>query len=290
MVNKRIFKSKGGEGDFSVLPILERTKVIIFGEDAGGEHKPNIVNQLLVAIIMIAIIMIIVGVIKMIITMISGRLYDSPWIIKDTHDASQAMQIVQDPNDSTTTLLRRSNNEHKGLEFTYLFWVYVEDFTTTSGNNSGWKHILHKGSKTSYPNRAPGIWFHPNLNIMRVYMNTYTNITSNYIDIHNIPISKWYQFALIVREKSMDVYINGYLKKRVVLKGIPKQNFGDLYVTMNGGFNGFLSRMRYFDYAVQYSQIESHLRKGPSSKMPESTRQKPPYLTPYWWFNNPNLD
>ena len=100
--------------------------------------------------------MVFVSLIKMITTLISSRIYDSPWIISDTHDASKSITYSQNPNDSEAkTLLRRSSNEHKGLEFTYLFWVYVEDFTsTTSGNNSGWKHVLHKGSQSSYPNRA----------------------------------------------------------------------------------------------------------------------------------------
>ena len=88
----------------------------------------------------------------------------------------------------------------------------------------------------------------------------------------------------------MDVYINGFLKKRIMLQGIPKQNFGNLYVTNFGGFSGYISRMRYYDWAIKYSNIDSHLSTGPDTTLPESTRQKPPYLTPYWWYNNPNED
>ena len=80
--------------------------------------------------------------------------------------------------------------------------------------------------------------------------------------------------------------INGYLKKRVVLDGIPKQNFGNLYVNAFGGFAGYISRMRYFDYAVNFSQFEEDIAGGPSLEMPYSARQSPPYLTPYWWTND----
>jgi hypothetical protein len=287
MTKNRMPHNKGGE-----IPVLDRVQTIIFGEVEGGEHKPTFINQLLIAISVIGLFMLLIMILKFIKVQVSNRGIESPWLIKDTHNGKLPMRIIQDPNDKSDDAipLRRSLNEHQGLEFTYLFWVFVEDFTSkkSCGGAGNWKHILHKGNPTSYPNRAPGIWFHPNTNTMRVYMNTYTNISSNYVDIPNIPINKWYHFGLIVRENALDVYINGYLKKRVVLKGIPRQNFGDVYISQNGGFDGFLSRMRYYDYAIKYSEIESHLRMGPSSKMPESMKQKPPYLTPYWWFNNPN--
>lgn len=266
---------------------LERVKTIIFGEVSENVHQPDIVNQLLVAALALAVIMIVAAIVRLIVNTIGNQTSDTPWIIEDTHDAKLARRVLQNPNSDDAIPLRRSSNEEQGLEFTYAMWLFVDGFT--GGSNEGkWKHVFHKGSPTSYPNRAPGVWLHPNTNTMRVYMNTYSSISNNYVDIDNIPISKWYQFVVIVREKTLDVYINGYLKKRVVLDGIPKQNFGDLFITENGGFDGFISRMRYFDYAAKYSQIEAHLRAGPSSKMPDSTRQKPPYLTPYWWFNNPN--
>ena len=48
MVNKHMLKTKGGADEISI-PILGRVMNIIFGELEGGEHKPNILNQLLVA-------------------------------------------------------------------------------------------------------------------------------------------------------------------------------------------------------------------------------------------------
>jgi hypothetical protein len=277
-----VTKVTAGAGMF-----FERAMNILFGEVKDGVHEPTVVNQLLIAVVVMALIALIGSFLKLIYRTVQSRWYDTPWIVKDMHDAKQPRRIMQNPNSEDAIPIRRSMNEHQGLEFSYASWIFVDDFA--GGVNKGqWKHIFHKGSPSSYPNRAPGVWFHPNTNSMRIYMNTYSSISNNYIDVHNIPINKWYQFALVVREKSMDVYINGYLKKRAVLDGIPKQNFGDLFLTQNGGFSGYISRMRYFDYAAKYAQIEAHLRDGPSSKMPASHRQKPPYLTPYWWFNNPN--
>ena len=56
-----------------------------------------------------------------------------------------------------------------------------------------WKHVFHKGNKTSFPNRAP-VWIHPNNNALRIYMNTYDN-PLEYVDIDNIP-RKWFHRRL----------------------------------------------------------------------------------------------
>ena len=42
--------------------------------------------------------------------------------------------------------------------------------------------MFHKGNASSYPNRAPGVWLHPNKNDILFYMNTLDNILE-YADI-----------------------------------------------------------------------------------------------------------
>ena len=155
---------------------LERAKAIVFGEVSGDAHEPTIINQLLVAIIVIALIMILSGLLKLIYNTVMAGKYDTPWIIEDTHDSTEPRRFLQDPNSDDSVPLRRSLNEQQGLEFTYATWIFVNDF-----KSGQWKHIFHKGSPTSYPNRAPGVWLHPSTNSMRIYMNTYNSISNNYI-------------------------------------------------------------------------------------------------------------
>ena len=112
---------------------------------------------------------------------------------------------------------------------------------------------------------------------------------SNYTDVSNVPIGKWVHIGVVVHQRTMDIYLNGLLKSRTLLDGLPKQNFGDLYLTQNGGFNGFISRFRYFSYAVSFATIETEINHGPSLKMDSGTSdvdQMPPYLSRYYWFNN----
>ena len=261
--------------------ILDNIAEIILGPNEGGTHQPQFLHQALVALILITIIIFIVNLIRLIVVRVQSSIQGKPWIVEKTKDAKHSLVVTQDPNKVSSIPLRRSLNETDGLEFSYSTWLFIEDWEYKKGE---WKNVFHKGSPTSWPNRAPGVWLKPNDNTLVVYMNTYNKIV-NFVEIDNIPVGKWFHFGLIVKQDSMDTYINGYLKKRVVLDGIPKQNFGNLYVNAFGGFAGYVSRMRYFDYAVNFSQFEEDINKGPSLEMPYSARQSPPYLTPYWWTN-----
>ena len=147
-----------------------------------------------------------------------------------------------------------------------------------------WKHILHKGNQNGNPNRAPGVWIHPHKNTMRVYMNTYEHLY-DYIDIDNIPVKRWVHCVIVLNGMYLDVYINGHLKNRIKLSSMPKQNFGDFWMNMDGGFDGFLSNVRYYRKSLKYYEIEQITREGPSNKKCIDSGQIPPYLNDDWWFD-----
>lgn len=207
----------------------------------------------------------------------------SPFIIRETKDAKKRLVVTQDPNMIGSINLPRSNNESGGIEFSYTCWIFIDDFSYKLGK---WKHVFHKGNESSWPLRAPGVWIHPNKNAIRVYMNSYNEI-NEYLDIDNIPINKWVNITLVLKSQNMDIYINGNLKKALKLTGIPKQNYGDLYVNSFGGFSGYVSRLRYFDWAINYSEIETIQKLGPSLRVDSSIKdsEQPPYFTPNWWTN-----
>ena len=56
-------------------------------------------------------------------------------------------------------------------------------------------------------------------------------------------LHKWVNVIVRVIQHQVDVYINGNLAKRHILKGVPKQNYGDVYVSLNGGFSGKTSEV-----------------------------------------------
>ena len=178
-------------------------------------------------------------------------------------------------------LLYRSSGE-SGLEFSYDYWLLIDTLSYKEGE---WKHVFHKGNSTGYPDRAPGVWIHPNKNSIRVYMNTQEHILKDYVDIDNIPLQKWLHMSIVVKDKNLDIYVNGYLKKRKVLSSVPKQNYGNVWINMYGGFEGFMARMRYYARALTQDDIDNNVRKGPGNAACIDTGEIPPYLSDNWWYN-----
>ena len=223
----------------------------------------------------------------------------SPLLVPHTKNAKHTVIISQDPESINYIPIARSDNED-GIEFAYSFWSLILDYDYKNGE---WKHMFHKGNSSSYPNRAPGVWLHPNENKMRVYMNTFDNILE-YVDINDVPVKKWFCTTIVLQNAKnhsdktkdvdvnegpshiMDIYINGNLKKSKLLTSIPRQNNGDLWVNLFGGFSGYISRLQYYSYAPDYKEIEAYLTQGPSEMTAQDTGEMPPYLDDKWWFKN----
>lgn len=204
------------------------------------------------------------------------------WILQGTKSAKKGKIISQDPKVAGSIAIKRSENEQGGLEFSYGFWMFIEDWSYKYGQ---WKHVFHKGNASRSPNQAPGVLLHPEKNIMRVYMNSYAKI-DEHVDIDNLPLNKWFYVIIAVQQKDLDVYINGNLAKRLALQGIPKQNYGDIYLNSDRGFGGFISNMRYYDYYMPFSEMDQNMSEGPSTAPCVDTREMPPYFSSSWWANH----
>lgn len=93
-------------------------------------------------------------------------------------------------------------------------------------------------------------------------------------------------------ESTLDIYMNGIVTKSIHLTGVPKQNYGDVYVAMNGGFNGYISNLWYFAHSLNISEIQKIVKKGPNLTMSTSSssstsmaEKNPNYLSLRWYFN-----
>ena len=192
----------------------------------------------------------------------------------------QFIQISQDPMDSTYIPIARSMNKQNGIEFTYMIWMFIDDWNYKAGT---WKHVMHKGNSLAWPDRCPGIWIAENTNDLYVYINTYAKVDEHVV-IKGIPINKWIHVALVASSNKFDVYINGSLKNRLVLNSPIKQNYGDLFFNQNGGFSGYLSNVNYYAYAVDYLTIQQHIKTGVSQKACVDTGEAPPYFDQRWFY------
>ena len=222
----------------------------------------------------------------------------NPILIDGMIDAKQLIRVPQDPNVSGSIPILRSVNENQGLEFTWSVWIYVDDFTYKQNE---YKHIFHKGNDNinvsnppiglNFPNNGPGLYITPNTNNLLVIMNSFDNINEEIV-IKDLPLNKWVSVIIrVTKQNQLDVYINGVLTKRHMLKGVPKQNYGDVFASMNGGFSGYTSGLRYFDSAIGTNQIQSIVDAGPNMKMiggSNISQSKPPYLSTRWYFTGTN--
>ena len=197
----------------------------------------------------------------------------SPYLFSGMVDAKTMQIIPQDPSTNGSVTLLRSDNQNNGIEFTYSVWMFIDDLVYQQVQ---FRHVFHKGNDNinytnppigmNFPNNAPGLYIAPNTNALVVVMNTFNNITEKLI-VDDIPINKWICVQIKVVNHQLDVYINGKLAKRLIMKGVPRQNFGDVYVAMNGGFSGYLSDLRYYNYALGTAQIQRIVDSGPNMQM-----------------------
>jgi hypothetical protein len=194
---------------------------------------------------------------------------DSPHLIDGMVDANQMIVFTQDPSSNGSVTIYRSVNANDGLEFTWSTWIYINSLQTNAGI---YKHIFSKGNSDIgqngmiQPNNAPGLYIAPNTNALIVAMNTY-NVINEEITIPDIPLNKWVNVIIRCQNTTLDVYINGTIARSINLVGVPKQNYGDVYVAMNGGFDGYISNLWYYNYGLGTSAIQKLVNNGPNTKM-----------------------
>ena len=117
-------------------------------------------------------------------------------------------------------------------------------------------------------------------------MNTY-NVINEEVVIPDVPINKWFNIIIRCQNTTMDIYANGTIVRSLQLTGVPKQNYGDVYVGANGGFDGYVSNLHYFNYALGTAAIQRIAANGPNTKllgnngMSDKNRD---YLSLRWFF------
>jgi hypothetical protein len=214
---------------------------------------------------------------------------ESPHLIDGMVDAKQMIIFPQDPSNNDAVTIYRSINATQGLEFSWSTWIFINDLQTNAGI---YKHIFSKGNSNLdkngliSPNNAPGLYIAPNTNALVVKMNTF-NVINEEIVIPDIPINKWVNVIIRCENTKLDVYINGTITRSINLVGVPKQNYGDVYVAMNGGFDGYISNLWYYNYSLGTAAIQRIVENGPNKKMIGSTGMKDQsrdYLSLRWFF------
>ena len=228
----------------------------------------------------------------------------NPFLISGTANGASELVIKQDPKAKDSVQILRSTNGDSGIEFTWSFWLFVMNMDTKN-NNTAYRHVFNKGNLPTSENdgiasvnNAPGVYLSMNKDTnqlnLHVVMNTVdsSNIYQ-FVDVPNIPIEKWFHCAIRLKNKVVDVYINGTVTARIVLKSVPKQNYYNVNICSNGGFNGNIADLRYYSRAQSVFEINNTVVWGRNKNVSVSSGGGsksdgtgfPYYLSNIWYSN-----
>ena len=213
-------------------------------------------------------------------------------------DATLPIVISQDPTSTNSMPIIRSTNEIFGMEFTWSIWMFIKPVQPSTTNPM--QHVFSKGAgamgscaKNLFSNNAPGLYLY-DTNTLLILMDTVNKpacalgMNNDKLSITNMPINKWFNVVIRLTNDTLDVYINGRLTQRLVMSSVPNQNYDDVYICSGGGFNGYVSDLKYFNSSIGTTQINALVSNGPNTSINSSNLKNnvPPYLSIDWYDEN----
>lgn len=220
---------------------------------------------------------------------------NEPLLIKDP-------KVISDSTTIDGSLAPLSQN---GIEYTYSFWMNIKDWKTNLGkpkcilyrsNNTIDDYKFASPSIWLYPNEnklmvrvstysgtsydtssyptypvdkdttnSPQI-----VNPQKWTASEQTSLfNSQYVcDVSNIPLQKWVHICVVLFNRTMDVYVNGKLVRSCTLPGIPVHDdttLSKIYVGQKPTYNGYISKLKYFNRAVTPDEVFKLYNSGPYS-------------------------
>lgn len=171
---------------------------------------------------------------------------------------------------TSNATLPRSNNQPEGATFSFEGWFEVHDFTYGNGTQ---RSVFNHGD-------CPGLYLASQSGSILVTVNTYGTMESVLID--NIPAQKWIHIAIVVTQYTVDVYINGLLRRHHTLTQLPKQVDGPTTIGGANGFDGQVGGLVYYSRSLSAAEIMTHAAAAPPpslTRAPDSGR----YLDVTWY-------
>lgn len=172
-----------------------------------------------------------------------------------------------------------SLNYVNGREFSYSFWMYVDGDNDVITNTD--KIVLARLDNTNsvIDDASPGFFLDKNTNKLRVKMNGKSGGTSvgKELYIKYLPYQRWINVVLVVDNNFIQLFMDGELKE---VKDLSDQQsigsstivdtpVGNLFIgstNTNPSFNGFISKVQVFNYAVTIDHAKIIYKAGPLHK------------------------
>ena len=181
--------------------------------------------------------------------------------------------------------------EHNRV-YSYNVWLQINDVTL---DEKSIKHIFHKGTEPiegitpdiNVVDMQPGVYLggvEKNIATLRVYSSSFRTGINKYCEV-SIPTGKFFMLSIVMNGEGLKVYINGGEWNGKIVDGVgncgmifddesdpskdkqhwtPRTNQSDIYYLYKGGFDGYISDMKYFSKELSQKEIDNLHRIGPT--------------------------
>jgi hypothetical protein len=163
-----------------------------------------------------------------------------------------------------------------GKEFSYSFWMYIEgeSFQQTSKD----KFVLGRlKSGDNLSSASPSFTLSKNSNTLKVQLYKENNGSGNpeaheALVINYVPLQRWVNVVLVVDNNFVQLFMDGELRQVTDLtkyandSSVVKTPVGNLYIgsnTQTPSFNGYISKVQAFNYAVTIDHAKVIYKAGP---------------------------
>ena len=182
------------------------------------------------------------------------------YLYSTSENVLQYMQNGETASTINASSLATNGSNVPATNFAYSIWFYVNDFNYRYGSpkviygrmgapsTDGGGNVPVDGIKGTDP--CPLVVLGAIENNIDTVLTCYANNggTIPYkCSIANVPIQKWTNLIISVYGRTLDTYLDGKLVRTCLLPGTAViNNSANVYVTPNGGFDGWTSKFQYF--------------------------------------------
>lgn len=199
------------------------------------------------------------------------------WIFLDKN----TLQTLQSGKNFSTISASSLETNNGSSNFAYSIWVYVNNWDYRYGETKviygrmGGKSSENNGSieGVSGVDPCPLVVLGAVENNVSVSVGCYPganqtpttggNTIVHTCELYNIPIQKWVNLVVSVNGRTMDLYMDGKLVRSCYLPGVVAvNNNANIYVTPNGGFDGWTSKFQYYPNALNPQEVWNIYTRG----------------------------
>jgi len=192
-------------------------------------------------------------------------------LIGKLQDATQPLTIP-----SASAPLSNEKNGGYGIQW----WMFINDWNYGYGKE---KSVVKRSDSTSSMVNNPHISLHPTENTLKVSISIFPKDTSTssktepapaghssstddvfVCEVPNVPLQTWFAVSVTVFGRNLDIYIDGKLVKSCFLPGVPKPALGDLQLSPNGGFSGYMCDMNHMPRMLTPGDASNFFAAGTS--------------------------